>query len=100
MTHAGDGTGRLFVIEKGGKIRIISQGQILPEPFLDLSSVITPDAATEQGLLGLAFDPNYESNGRFFVNYTDAGGETVIARYQVSGDPNKASPGWKNHLNH
>ncbi len=95
MTHAGDGTGRLFVIEKGGKIKIISQGQILAEPFLDLSSVITPDASTEQGLLGLAFDPNYESNGRFFVNYTDAGGETTIARYQVSGDPNKASPDGK-----
>ena len=92
MTHAGDGTGRLFVIEKTGKIRIISQGQILAEPFLDLSSVITPDASTEQGLLGLAFDPSYESNGRFFVNYTDAGGETTIARYQVSSDSNKANP--------
>lgn len=98
MTNAGDGTGRLFVIEKTGKIRIISQGQILAEPFLDLSSVITPDAATEQGLLGLAFDPNYEINGRFFVNYTNrtkkdnGAADTVIARYQVSGDPNKADP--------
>jgi glucose/arabinose dehydrogenase len=93
MANAGDGTGRLFVVEKGGYVRIISYGQILPEPFLDLSQVITPEAATEQGLLGLAFDPNYESSGRFFVNYTDAGGDTVIARYRVSSDPNKADPG-------
>jgi glucose/arabinose dehydrogenase len=92
MTHARDGSGRLFVIEKTGNIKIISQEQMLAEPFLDLSRVITPDASTEQGLLGLAFDPNYESNGRFFVNYTDAGGDTVIARYQVSSDPNKADP--------
>lgn len=92
MTHAGDGTGRLFVVEKGGKIRIISYGQILSEPFLDLSNVITPDAATEQGLLGLAFDPSYALNGRFFVNYTDWSGATVIARYQVSENANRADP--------
>jgi glucose/arabinose dehydrogenase len=92
MTNAGDGTGRLFVIEKSGKIRIIQQGQMMPEPFLDLSTIITPNAATEQGLLGLAFDPNYESNGRFFINYTDFNGSTVIARYQVSANANQANP--------
>ncbi len=98
MTHAGDGTGRLFVIEKGGKIRIISQGQILPEPFLDIGYLITPDASTEQGLLGLAFDPNYASNGRFFINYTDASGSTVIARYTVSNNTNTADPASANIL--
>ena len=92
MANASDGTGRLFVVEKTGKIRIIQQGQIVAEPFLDVSHRITPDAATEQGLLGLAFDPNYKSNGRFFINYTDFNGSTVIARYQVSANANQANP--------
>ncbi len=86
-----DGSGRLFVIEKPGRIRIIQNGQLLDQPFLDISNRVG-SSGNEQGLLGLAFHPNYSQNGRFFVNYTDNNGNTVIARYQVSSDPNVADP--------
>jgi glucose/arabinose dehydrogenase len=87
-----DGSGRLFVIEKSGRIRIIQDGQLLPQPFLDITDRVG-SGGNEQGLLGLAFHPQYSQNGRFFVNYTDKNGDTVIARFQVSGDPNAADPG-------
>lgn len=86
-----DGSGRLFVIEKPGRIRIIQNDQLLDQPFLDISNRVG-SSGNEQGLLGLAFHPKYAQNGRFFVNYTDNNGNTVIARYQVSGDPNVADP--------
>ena len=92
VTHAGDGSGRLFVVEQPGTIRIVKDGSALDTPFLDLrSAVIT---GSERGLLGLAFHPNYASNGQFYVNYTRAGdGATVIARYHVSpADPDLADP--------
>jgi glucose/arabinose dehydrogenase len=98
VTHAGDGTGRLFITEKSGFVRIIRDGQLLSEPFLDVRSIITPDPTAEQGLLGLAFHPDYKNNGTFFVYYSEASvkengaANTVVARYQVSGDPNKADP--------
>jgi len=87
-----DGSGRLFVIEKVGRIRIIQDGQLLPKPFLDITDRVGSQG-NEQGLLGLAFHPQYSQNGRFFVNYTGKNGDTVIARYQVSGDPNAADQG-------
>jgi glucose/arabinose dehydrogenase len=86
-----DGSGRLFVIEKVGRIRIIENDQLLEAPFLDISERVGSNS-NEQGLLGLAFHPQYTENGRFFVNYTDTGGNTVIARFQVSSDPNVADP--------
>jgi glucose/arabinose dehydrogenase len=86
-----DGSGRLFVIEKAGRIRILLEGQLLSQPFLDITDRVGSNG-NEQGLLGLAFHPQYSQNGRFFVNYTDRNGDTVIARYQVSGDPNVADP--------
>src|SRR6266496_268117 len=86
-----DGSGRLFVIEKVGRIRIIQDGQLLETPFLDISSKVG-SSGNEQGLLGLAFHPQYAQNGRFFVNYTDNNGDTVLARFQVSSDPNVADP--------
>ncbi len=98
ITHSGDGTGRLFITEKTGFIRILQDGQLLGEPFLDVSALITPDAQAEQGLLGLAFHPDYQTNGLFFIYYSNAntkdGGaaDTVVVRYKVSGDPNKADP--------
>ena len=86
-THAGDGTGRLFVLEQSGKIWILVDDKRQTEPFLDVSALISPSALTqrytEQGLLGLAFHPDYASNGAFFINYTDQAGDTVVARYQV-----------------
>ncbi|HTN44400.1 MAG TPA: PQQ-dependent sugar dehydrogenase [Nitrospiria bacterium] len=89
-----DDTGRLFVVEQGGKIRIISSnGQVLSTPFLDISGKLI-GCSGEEGLLGLAFHPNYATDARFFVNYTrNCGGglQTVIAEYAAStGDPNLA----------
>ena len=86
-THAGDGTGWLFVLEQSGKIWILEDGARRPVPFLDVSELISPIALTqrytEQGLLGLAFHPDYASNGTFFINYTDHAGSSIVARYQV-----------------
>ena len=81
ITNAGDS--RLFVVQKGGLIRILnSNGTVNTTPFLNLSSIITTNG--ERGLLGLAFHPNYGTNGYFFVNYTNLSGNTVIARYSVN----------------
>jgi glucose/arabinose dehydrogenase len=86
-----DGSGRLFVIEKSGRIRIIQNGQLIETPFLDITDRVQ-STGNEQGLLGLAFHPQYAQNGRFFVNYTDNNSQDVIARFQVSNDPNVADP--------
>ena len=86
-----DGSGRLFVIEKVGRIRIIQNGQLLQTPFLDIADRVG-SGGNEQGLLGLAFHPNYPQNGRFFVNYTNKSGDTEIVRFQASSDPNVADP--------
>lgn len=93
LTHASDGTGRVFIVEQDGLIRIIKDGALLPTPFLDISDRALRKGS-EQGLLGLAFHPRYPENGYFFVNYTDARGDTVIARYRVSDqDPDSADRG-------
>jgi glucose/arabinose dehydrogenase/photosystem II stability/assembly factor-like uncharacterized protein len=98
ITHAGDGSGRLFILERSGRIRIIKNGSLLPTPFLDIQSTVK-SASSEQGLLGLAFHPSYESNGRFYVAYTafrpgDSNGSILTLRqYSAStGDPDLANP--------
>jgi glucose/arabinose dehydrogenase len=91
LTHAGDGSNRMFIVEKGGTIRIVKDGQVLPTPFLDISSRIRA-SGSEQGLLGLAFHPRYAENGRFFVGYTDPQGKDTVERYQASSDPDRADP--------
>lgn len=92
VTHAGDGSNRLFVVEKAGVIRIVADGALLETPFLDISAQVNSNG-NEQGLLGLAFAPAYGETGFFFVNYIDSAGDTVIARYQVStADANQADP--------
>lgn len=88
VTNAGDGSGRLFVVEQGGRVKIVRNGRVAPQPFFDISGLVT--AGGEQGLLGLAFHPDYPSNGRFYVNYTDTGGDHVIAEYRTSSDPDRA----------
>ncbi|WP_396184551.1 PQQ-dependent sugar dehydrogenase, partial [Flavobacterium sp.] len=91
IVNAGDS--RLFVVQRGGLIRVLNpNGTINTTPFLSLSSIIT--AGGERGLLGLAFHPDYATNGRFYVNYTRSGdGATVIAKYTVSTtDSNVANP--------
>lgn len=92
VTNAGDGSGRLFVLERAGRIRVIdSAGNLLPVSFLDISSIVGA-SGSEEGLLGLAFHPSYESNGLFFVAYTNLSGDLVLAKYSVSADPNVANP--------
>ncbi|HCT44315.1 MAG TPA: hypothetical protein DF699_03810, partial [Phycisphaerales bacterium] len=97
MTHAGDGSGRTFIIEQEGAIRIVdADGNLLPTPFMDIDGTVQggDSGGNEQGLLGLAFHPDYANNGKFYVNYTGSGGDTRIAEYQVSSsDPNVADTG-------
>ncbi|NNF35770.1 MAG: T9SS type A sorting domain-containing protein [Saprospiraceae bacterium] len=90
IAHAGDS--RLFIVEQGGVIRIIDGGTVLPAPFLDISTIVN-SGANERGLLGLAFHPNYSTNGYFFVNYTNSSGHTVVARYSVSANPDIGDSG-------
>jgi glucose/arabinose dehydrogenase len=89
IQNAGDD--RLFVVEQEGLIRIVRGGELLPGPFLDLRDRVNANGS-ERGLLGLAFHPDYQENGLFFVNYTGAGGTTHVARFSVSDDPDKADP--------
>src|SRR4030095_4347236 len=92
ITQAHDGSQRLFVVEQAGAIRLIKNGLIQATPFIDLGGVITANG--EQGLLGLAFHPQYATNRQFYVNYTrKADGATVVARYLASAlDPDVADP--------
>ena len=81
---------RLFIVEQTGKIKILNaNGTTNATPFLDVASLITTTGG-EQGLLGLAFSPDYATNGYFFINYTKLNGDTVVARYSVSSNPNEA----------
>jgi hypothetical protein len=90
MTHSGDA--RLFVVEQPGRIRIVNGGSLLATPFLDIRSIVS--CCGERGLLGLAFHPDYATNGRFFVYYTNNGGSLVIAEVRRSAsDPNRADAG-------
>ncbi|NHN27153.1 T9SS type A sorting domain-containing protein [Flavobacterium jejuense] len=90
ITNAGDS--RLFVVEKGGLIKILNDnGTVNTTPFLDITSLVNTNS--ERGLLGLAFHPDYATNGYFFVNYSNNSGNTVIARYSVfAANPNAANP--------
>ena len=110
LTHAGDGSGRLFIVDQVGQIRIVKDGSLLPTPFLDLTSVIVPlsPGFDERGVLGLAFHPDYVKNGRFFVRYSGPRTgdpsepcfgtsrdchEEILAEFSVSADPDVALPG-------
>jgi glucose/arabinose dehydrogenase len=94
LVNAGDGSGRLFILEQGGLIRILKSGALLPSPFLDLTQKVS--CCGERGLLGLVFHPKYAENGFFYVDYTEKANNrlySVIARYSVSAsDPNVADP--------
>ena len=95
LTHAGDGSGRIFIVEQTGLIRILENESLLGPPFLDISSGFNLISSGERGLLGLAFHPDYSSNGRFFINYirrVSGQDQTVIQEHQVSGNPNAADP--------
>lgn len=84
ITHAGDGSGRLFIVERAGRIRIFKNGALLGTSFLDITSRVL-DTGSEQGLLSVAFPPGYgASKNHFYVYYVNNSGHLVIARYQVS----------------
>ncbi len=99
ITNAGDGTDRLFLLEKVGRVRIVVDGEVLTEPFLDITGRVA-SRANERGLLGIAFHPNYAENGLFYINYTTSvsgiapgigEGDTVVSRFEVSAEnPNLA----------
>ncbi len=91
ITHAGDGSGRLFVVEQAGQVWILRSGQRLMTPFLDLRDQVG-SRGNEQGLLSIAFHPQFAVNRRFFVNYTDTSGDTIVAEYQVGTNPDRADP--------
>lgn len=89
ITNVGDE--RLFVAEQSGAIRVISSGELLRDPFLDLSGELSTGG--ERGLLGLAFPSDYQETGRFYVYYTGDGGQSVLSRFSVTpGNPNRANP--------
>ncbi|MEM7102055.1 MAG: PQQ-dependent sugar dehydrogenase [Bacteroidota bacterium] len=90
IAHAGDD--RIFVVEQDGTIRIIDgTGTVLSTPFLNIDPIVG-STGNEQGLLGLAFHPNYSSNGFFYVNYTNNSGNTHVSRFTVTANPNVADP--------
>jgi len=91
IANAGDGSGRLFVVEQRGAVRIISGASVLPLPFLDISGKVL--FGGERGLLNVTFPPQFAVKQYFYVNYTRVlDGATVIARYHVTADPNIADP--------
>jgi glucose/arabinose dehydrogenase len=84
------GDGRLFVLEAAGRIRIVdADGTVQPEPFLNIRNKVG-SISIEQGLLGMAFHPRFEENGRLFVYYTDRDDDSVLAEYRVGDDPDRA----------
>ncbi len=86
LTYApGDTGGRLFIVEQDGTVAILEDGQRQEPLFMDIDARVG-SSANEQGLLSIAFDPEYAANGIFYVYYTDTGGGTVVARYRVSAD--------------
>ena len=90
VTHAGDGSGRAFVVDQRGRIRIIRDGAISDTIFLDLSGRI--NCCVERGLLNVAFPPEYATGQQFYVSYTNTNDDTVISRFTTSADPDKADP--------
>lgn len=89
VTAPGDNT-RLFIVEKAGRIMIWDGDEVLATPFLNITGIVADDG--ERGLLSLAFHPQYQSNGYFFVYYNNNSGNIVVARYQVSANPDVANP--------
>jgi glucose/arabinose dehydrogenase len=95
LTHAGDGSGRIFIVERSGRIQLVKNGALQPTPFLDISGrVRSPSSGGgfEEGLLGLAFPPDYAQRQRFYVYYTQPDGDNVVARFHTSANPDLGDP--------
>lgn len=91
VTNAGDGSGRLFVAQQGGAIRIVRDGRLVDAPFVDIADRIT--SGGERGLLGLAFHPNFPTDPRIFVDYTDENGDTRVSSFSLDpASPDRADP--------
>lgn len=90
ITHADDDSGRLFVVERSGRIRLIKNGVLLSQPFLNITSRVR-SSDNERGLLSVAFPPNYRNKKYFYVYYTNLSGDIVVARYRVSANPDLAN---------
>jgi glucose/arabinose dehydrogenase len=88
VTHAGDGSHRLFVLEKFGTIRLLPEGDL----FLDITDRVKTGGIDEQGLLGLAFHPRFEQNGYFYVSYTNANNDLVVSRFRLTADRQTGNP--------
>jgi len=90
VTFAPGDSNRIFIVEQPGRIRVVRNNILLAASFLNIDSSVG-SSGSEQGLLGLAFHPNYQSNGFFYVNYTNNSGNTVVARYSVTANPDSAN---------
>jgi glucose/arabinose dehydrogenase len=96
-TSANDGTGRIFIVEKTGKIKILQNGVVRSTPFLNISSEVSK--GSEQGLLGLAFHPGFKTNHKLYVNFTNLAGNTIIREYRVSSsNPNVVATSTKRKI--
>jgi glucose/arabinose dehydrogenase len=92
ITHAGDGSDRLFIVERAGRIRVFKNGALMTAPFLDIQSIVNSTGG-EEGLLSLAFHPNYGTNGQFYTLFTDQNGSLVLSRFiRSSNNPDLADP--------
>jgi glucose/arabinose dehydrogenase len=97
VASARDGTGRLFIVEQSGRIRIYKDGRILSTPFLSITSQVS--RGYEQGLLGLAFHPSFKTNRKLYVNFTNADGDTIIREYRASStNPNVVATSTARHI--
>jgi glucose/arabinose dehydrogenase len=90
IANAGDDSGRLFIVEQVGRVRIIQSGTVLPQAFLNITNRVL--SGGEEGLLSIAFPPNYENNGYFYVYYTNLAGNNQVSRFRVTSNPDQADP--------
>lgn len=97
LADPNDGSGRLLIVEQAGFIRILENGAVSAVPFLDLTDRVGSNRS-EQGLLGIALDPEYAGNGIFYLNYTDLNGDTVVSRFLRSADGVRGDPGSEQKL--
>lgn len=90
ITHAGDGSGRMFIVDQPGMIWIIENGMVDPQPFLDIEEKVK--CCWEEGLLSLAFPANFAEKGHFYVYYTRLDGNNQVSRFHLTEDENRANP--------